>query len=243
MDRTFSIRFPFFEVGPKTYLYGKDAVEMACFADKLSEKYNIDIIFTAQLTDLPIIVPNVKKLHVFAQHMDGIYPGVGIGSALPEAIKDAGAEGVLLNHTEKPMSLSELNAAIRRADEVGLATIVCAGSALEGAAVAVLKPNIILVESPSLIGTGKRSINDSKEIANINKTIFKIDPNATIMHSAGIHDDQDVYEIIMAGADASGSTSGIIKAKDPFVMFEHMIDAMCRAWKDRTKTKEGFNLY
>lgn len=235
MEKMFFIRPPFFEFGPKTYLYGKDTVEMACLADQLSHKYNVDIIFTAQLTDIPLIAPKVKYLHVFAQHMDGIYPGVGIGSALPEAIKAAGAEGVLLNHAEKPMSLYELNAALRRADEIGLATIVCAGSALEGAAVAVLKPNIVLVESPSLIGTGERKEADTKEITLINKTIREIDPKIAIMHSAGIHDEQDVYEIIMAGADACGSTSGIIKAKEPFVMFEQMIDAMCRAWKDRAR--------
>ena len=35
---------PFFEVGPKNYLYGDSIVELALAADRASEKYNIDTV-------------------------------------------------------------------------------------------------------------------------------------------------------------------------------------------------------
>ena len=41
-----TIRAPFFEIGPKSYLYGQDVVDLAIAADKASEKYGVDIIFT-----------------------------------------------------------------------------------------------------------------------------------------------------------------------------------------------------
>ena len=34
-----TIRAPFFEIGPKSYLYGQDVVDLAIAADKASEKY------------------------------------------------------------------------------------------------------------------------------------------------------------------------------------------------------------
>ena len=68
------------------------------------------------------------------------------------------AVGVLLNHAEKRLTLSEIGRTIRRADEVGLATLVCADTPEEAAAVAHLGPNIILAEPPELIGSGLAGI-------------------------------------------------------------------------------------
>lgn len=235
MNKQFVIKRPFFEIGPKTYLYGKEAVNLAIAADKLSEKYNVDIIFSAQYTDIAPISKATRHIKVFAQHMDPIRPGRGIGAVLPEAIKEAGAVGVLLNHAEKPLTLEELSKCIRRAGEIGLATLVCAGTPEEGAAVACLGPDIVLAESPALIGKGARGPEDVKEITRINAAIHKINPEMLILHGAGISNEKDVYEIIKAGADATGSTSGIIKADNPYEMMEKMIAAVAEAWKLRNK--------
>ena len=37
------IKAPFFEIGPKSYLYGDEILELAKAADAASEKYNVDI--------------------------------------------------------------------------------------------------------------------------------------------------------------------------------------------------------
>jgi triosephosphate isomerase len=235
MNKKFLIKRPFFEIGPKTYLYGKEAVNLAIVADKLSEKYHVDIIFSAQYTDIEPISKATQYIKVFAQHMDPIRPGRGIGAVLPEAIKEAGAVGVLLNHAEKPLTLEELSKSINIASEIGLATLVCAGTPEEGAAVACLGPDIVLAESPALIGKGARGPEDVKEIAKINDAIHKVNPEMLILHGAGISNENDVYEIIKAGADATGSTSGIIKADNPYEMMEKMIASVADAWKLRNK--------
>ena len=235
MDR-FIIRKPFFDIGPKVYLYGADAVRLAVKADELSETYQVDIIFTAQYTDLAPIAERTRHIHVFAQHMDPVRPGRGIGSVLPEAVRDTGARGVLLNHAERPLTLGDLNRCILRAREVGLAAMVCAGNAEEGAAAACLSPDIILAESPALIGKGKRGPEDMAEIQKINRAIHAVAPGIPILHGAGISDERDVYEIIKAGADATGSTSGILMAEKPEEMLEKMIRAAAEAWKERQLT-------
>lgn len=228
------VKPPFFEIGPKVYLYGKEALELAIAADKASQKYDVDIIFTAQYTDIKTIKEATKRIRVFAQHMDPVTVGRGIGAVLPEAILDAGADGVLLNHAERPMTLYELDAAICRAKELGLATLVCAGNSREAAAVTCLNPDIVLAESPALIGKGKRSRDDMIEIQKINDSIYSINPDMLILHGAGISDENDVYEIVKAGADATGSTSGILKAGNPIEMMENMIASAAKAWKERT---------
>lgn len=233
MSKKFEIRKPFFEIGPKVYLYGKDAVALAVKADQLCEKYGVDIIFSAQYTDLAPIAQATSHIHLFAQHMDPVYPGRGVGAVLPEAIKAAGAEGVLLNHAERPLSLGDLNLCIQRAREVGLATLVCAGCAKEGAAVACLGPDIVLAESPALIGKGARGPEGMLEIRKINKAIHQVDPDMLILHGAGISNEKDVYEVIKAGADATGSTSGILRAESPEEMMEKMIAAVAKAFKER----------
>lgn len=231
----FKITPPFFEIGPKVYLYGEKVVELAIFADSLIEKYDVDIIFTAQYTDIYTVRKNTKRLKVFAQHMDVVEPGRGVGAVLPEALKDAGAMGVLLNHAEKPMTLEMLHRAIGRAEDVGLASLVCAGDAAESAAIACLSPNIVLAESPLLI-CGRRSASDQKEIEIINNAVRKISPAIHVLHGAGIKDERDVFEVIMAGADATGSTSGILCSDNPLEMMEKMILSVRRAWDIRKRT-------
>lgn len=231
----FQIKKPFFEFGPKVYLYGDAAVDLAMRADELCAKFPVDIIFSAQYTDIAPIAARAKRLKVFAQHMDPNEPGRGIGAVLPEAVRHAGAKGVLLNHAERPLTVAALAATIRRAEEVGLATLACAGDANEGAAIACLGPDIVLAESPALIGVGRRGENDAREIARINDAVRKIAPDTPVLHGAGIGDARDVYQVILAGADATGSTSGVLKAPDPGRMLREMIEAMWEAYRERTK--------
>lgn len=230
MYRGLTVTPPFFEIGPKAYLYGREVLKLAKHAERMSVRYRVQIIFTPQYVDIPILARSTKNLLVFSQHMDSLPIGRGVGSVLPEAVKAAGAVGVLLNHAEKKLPLDELERTIRRADEVGLASMACADNLEEAVAIARMRPNIIIAESPDLIGVGKRATNDRQTINEINDTIWAIDPAIRVLHGAGISCGQDVYDIISAGAQAAGSTSGIIKAGDPFAMLEEMISSVRNAW-------------
>jgi triosephosphate isomerase len=230
MYRGIQITPPFFEIGPKAYLYGPEVLKLARYADRLSAKYQVQIIFTPQYVDIPLLARSTKKLLIFAQHMDSLPVGRGVGSVLPEAVKAAGAVGVLLNHAERKLPLVELERTIRRADEVGLASMACADNLEEAAVIAHLRPNIIIAEVPDQIGVGKRAGDDHQIIAGINATVWAIDPEIRVLHGAGISCGQDVYDIISAGAQATGSTSGIIMADNPFAMLEEMIRSERAAW-------------
>lgn len=234
MIKSFKLKPPYFEIGPKLYMYGDEALDLALHADELCRTFGVDIILTAQYTDIPRIAQITTHLKVFAQHMDANPIGRGVGAVLPEALKQAGATGVLLNHAEKPLNLSVLGKTIQRADEVGLATLVCAGTVEESAAVAFLQPNIVLAESPALIGGGQRSHEDALEIERINLAVRSVSNDILVLHGAGISNEDDVYQVIRSGADGTGSTSGIMRAAKPKDMLSRMIDAMTRAYHERT---------
>ncbi len=220
---------PFFEVGPKAYAWGAAMVDLAKRADALSRAYDVRVIITPQYVDIPAVVQAVERVMVFAQHMDALPPGRGVGSVLPEAVKAAGAQGVLLNHAERRLSRVELAETMRRADEVGLATIVCADDVDDAVGIARLSPDVIIVESPDLIAGGRRD--DSRgAIAAANEAIRRVDPSIRVLHGAGINGPQDVYDVTAAGAEGAGSSSAIFTAPDPAAMLEAMIKAMRDAW-------------
>ena len=230
-----SIKAPFFEIGPKSYLYGQDVIDLAVAADAASEKYGVDIIFTTPLVEIARVRAATRRIHVFAPHMDPLRPGRGLADTLPESLVAAGAEGVMLNHCEKPLSLGVLKATIERAKEVGLTTIVCADSCAEAAAIAHLKPDIIVAEPSELVGTGVSCGPDYVKAAA--RAVKDVDPDILVLTAAGIANGKDVYDTIVAGADATGSSSGVAKAADRAAMVDEMISAVRRAWDDRHAAK------
>ena len=229
--KTCKISAPFFEIGPKSYLYGDDILALAKAADEASAKSNVDIIITCPVVDIRRVAENTSRIHVFAPHMDPIYPGRGLADTLPESLVAAGAEGVMLNHVEKPLTPEVLAETIKRAAEVGLTSIVCADSMADASRIAALNPDIIVAEPSELIGTGVSVGPEYVEAAT--KCVKDINPDILVLTAAGIANGTDVYNTIIAGADATGSSSGVAKAADRAAMVDEMIAAVRKAWDER----------
>lgn len=233
MYKGIEIKPPFFEIGPKAYLYGEEMLKLAKVIDKVALKYDLDVIVTPQYTDIKLLADNTERILVFAQHMDPLPVGRGLGSVLPEAVKAAGAVGVMLNHAEKPISMETVAETIKRADEVGLATIVCADTLEDVKTIAKMGPNLIVAEPTELIGTGQTS--DANYVVDTIKAVEEINPDIMVLQGAGISNGEDVYNTIKLGAQATGSTSGIIKAADPYAMVEEMLFNLRKAWDELHK--------
>jgi len=233
MYRNYKISAPYFEFGPKAYLWGDELLRLAKVIDEAAIEYDVDVIITPQYTDIPLLAKHMKRVHVYAQHVDALVPGRGLGSVLPEAVKYAGAVGTMLNHAECKIDLETIEATIKRCDEVGLATIVCADTLEELEAIAKMGPNLIVAEPTALIGTGTPSSMDY--VVSTIEAVKAINPEIMVLQGAGISKPEDVYNVIMAGASATGSTSGIIKAEDPCAMARGMLKALRDAWDERHK--------
>ena len=227
------LQAPVFEIGLKGYAYGAEAVRLARAADLLSEELGISVIFDPQAVDIAAVARETRHLLVFAQHMDALAVGRGVGGVLPEAIREAGAVGTLLNHSERRMTLTDINRAIRRADEVGLATIVCADSPEEAAAVAQLGPDIVLAEPPELIATSRSAATEMRGfVERTVEIVGRIDPGIIVMCGAGVQTPDDVARMMGLGVGGTGSSSGVLRAADPIAQMRAMMTAMKDAWID-----------
>lgn len=231
------IRTPYFEIGTKNYIYGDKLLEYAKAADAAAEKYDIDVLFITPVVEIRRVVENTKNLIVIAPYMDTLRPGRGMADILPEALKAAGAEGVVINHCEKPMSLPAMKATIDRARELDMLVFACADSIAETKAIAELNPDIINPEPSELIGGTSGGVSDMGYVQQVIDEIRKINPEILIEQAAGITNGQQVYNFIMAGSEAAGAASGIMNAKDSIAMIDEMIGAVRRAADDLKKKK------
>ena len=232
------IRTPYFEIGTKNYIYGDKVLECALAADAAAEKYDIDVLFITPAVEIRRVAEHTKHLIVLAPYMDTLRPGRGMADILPEALRAAGAEGVVVNHCEKPMSVPQIKATIDRARELDMLVFACADTIAEAKAIAELHPDIINPEPSELIGGTGNGVSDMGFVKESIRAIKAIYPDILVEQAAGITNGQQVYDFIMAGSEAAGAASVIMKAADPIAMIDEMIAATRRA-ADDLKKQEG----
>ena len=228
-----SIRTPFFETAIKNYIYGDKVLEFAIAADKAAEKYDVDVLFIAPYTEIRRVAENTRRLIVLAPYMDLLRPGRGMADVLPEALKAAGAKGVVINHCERPMSLTAIKKTIDRANELEMFSFACADTIAEAKAIAQLGPDIINPEPTELIGSGSAS--DLSYVLETVKVIKGINPDILVEQAAGITTADQIYQFIMAGSDAAGSCSGLLNSKDPLALLDEMVHSVRKAKEELEK--------
>ncbi|MCL2034351.1 MAG: triose-phosphate isomerase [Oscillospiraceae bacterium] len=230
------IRTPYFEIGIKNYIYGDEVLRFAKHADRISEKYDIDIMIIVPYTEIRTVSENTNRIIVIAPYMDTLRPGRGIADVLPEAVKAAGAKGVVVNHCERPMPLAQIKRTIDRANELELLTFACADTIAEAKAIANLHPDIINPEPTELIGSG--TVSDMAYVEQVTRAIKEISPDIIVEQAAGISTGQQVYDFIFAGAEATGAASGIFLSNDSDSMLDEMVRSVRKAHNDLQKAKE-----
>lgn len=203
------IKTPFFSVSPKSYLIGQDLLDLARITDKLAEKIESTIFFAAPPTELLNIINTTKNVIVTSQSADGLGLGKGMGRPLLESLKEIGVQATFINHMEAQLTFKEIIAAINKARDLEIVSIVCVDTAEEARVIAHANPDIILCEPNQLIGTGQTS--DDKYVHETMKEIKKVNPNILIMEGAGITCGSDVSRIIKLGADGTGVSSVLAK--------------------------------
>jgi triosephosphate isomerase len=204
---------------------GLRAVELAKNAEKVSKETGASIVVAPQFADIARVAKTVE-IPVFAQHVDPIKPGNSTGHVLAESIKDAGAVGTLINHSERQLKLSEIEAAISLGREKGLISCVCANNPKVSAAVSSLRPDIVSVEPPELIGTGIAVSKAQPQVVTTTVNLVrKINTDVTILCGAGISQSEDVSVALKLGTEGVLVASGIVKAKDPYSILRAFADA------------------
>lgn len=216
------MEFPVIIVNLKTYnrATGKRGLELA----KKIESVGTNAIICAQDSDIRLLAENVN-LPIFAQHVDDIIPGSHTGWVLPDAVKDAGAVGTLLNHSEHKLSNEEIIRRIVRADAAGLEVVVCARSPKRVQELVALgiKPSAIAVEPPKLIG-GDISVSAAEpEVISQSVAIANSVP---VLCGAGVKTGEDVRKALELGARGVLVASGVAKADDPVAAMNDLVGGL-----------------
>lgn len=221
---------PFLIVNPKNYLNLEQSIDLASYTNYLADTTGANLLFTAPFPYLAILKEKFKNIKIIAQHVDLVNDGVGMGKVSVGALNDIGVDGIVLNHAENPLTIDELIHIINDMNTLDLISIVCCSSVKEAKAMALLDPTIILCEPTELIGKGQ--VSDLSYIEETNRLIREINPNILVEQAAGVSNGNDVYNIIMAGSDGTGATSGIIKADNPKETLKEMVKGLLKAEGD-----------
>ena len=190
----------------KNYKIGKRVLDLAKKIDGKNVIAAVPAINIKELADK-------TKLKVYAQHVDHQLLGKTTGFILPESIKQAGAVGSLLNHSEHLVSIKDIELSSRRCKKVGLKLIICTSSLRQVREIKKLKPFAIAFEDPKLIATGK-SI--TKHRSNDLKKFVSILGKSRIIPlcGAGISSKEDYEEALKLGCKGVLVSSVITKSRN-----------------------------
>jgi triosephosphate isomerase len=221
---------PLILINCKTYRegLGEKARVLAKKAMKVSQDTGVCIALAPQFTDIESLT-KTASIPIFAQHIDPIEPGSKTGHILAEAIKDAGAVGSIVNHSERRLRLADIENSIARLKALDLISVVCTNNARVSVAAAMLEPNFVAIEPPELIGTGIPVSKAKPEIVTETVDLVKqANPRTIILCGAGITKGDDVLSAIKLGAKGVLVASGVVKAEDPYKVlldFAHKANA------------------
>ncbi|MCK4243987.1 triose-phosphate isomerase [Candidatus Bathyarchaeota archaeon] len=211
-----TVKTPIIIVNFKTYEKGtgKAAVRLAEIAEEVSKEIGASVAVAPQFTDIERVARKVS-IPVFAQHVDPISFGSNTGHVLAQAVKEAGAIGTIINHSERQIKPADIEAAVKKAREVGLITVVCADTAETSKKLAEFNPDFLAIEPPELIGTGIPVSKAKPEVVTDSlEAVKKINPKITVLCGAGITVGEDYAATLKLGTEGVIIASGVVKAKD-----------------------------
>jgi len=220
-----------FLINFKTYqeASGKKAIQLAGKIFSIRKK-GWTIAVAPSLLD----VEEVCKLKgmVFAQHVDSSEYGAHTGQITPLQLKQLGAKGTILNHSERKLSWKVLQQTVLECQKVKLITVVCASTLAEIKKVASLHPNYIAYEPAALIG-GDISVTSSKPdiIEKAAQVVRKISPRTKLLCGAGVHSQADVQKALELGAEGVLVAHAVVKAKEPTKMIEKLLADKKTNWE------------
>ena len=204
---------------------GSEAIKIAKIMERVGRETGMRMIIAVQHADV-YRVASAVNIDVFAQHIDAIEYGSHTGWILPETIKEAGAKGSILNHSEHRLTIDEIKKGIETLRKNKMESIVCASDNQIAKALAVLEPDYVAVEPPELIG-GDVSVTKAKPsvVKNAVENVRSIS-KAKVLCGAGIKSGEDVRKAIELGAEGILVASGVVKAKNKEKIIREMAEAM-----------------
>lgn len=212
---------------------GSRAVELARICAEVSE--DVPVIPVVQVVDLFRAGQVIGGRGIWVQHVDGVSYGQNTGWTLPEAVKEAGAMGTFLNHSEHKIigntgrdgGKGMFGRTIIRCREAGLATMVFAEDLEELGLVLQLKPDWVAYEPPELVGSMTDSVANKPEI--VKEAVVLADKfGIPLVIGAGVKSAEDIRFALENGARAVAVARFILEAEDPRKELRKLLDGFVK---------------
>ena len=208
---------PLVVVNYKVYpqVTGKAAVALTQALERVAARVGGHLAVAPGAVELAAVA-QATRLPVLAQHVDPLAPGAGTGHVTVESLQAAGAKGSLVNHAERKVGLEVLQATVQRLRAAGMVSLVCAGTVEASRAAAALRPDLVAVEPPELIG-GAVSVTsaDPGIVRGAVDAVKAIAPEVRVLCGAGVKTGKDVRRALELGADGVLLASGVAAVKEP----------------------------
>jgi triosephosphate isomerase len=211
------MELPLILVNFKSYTesVGKNAIKLSEHCESVSKKYRVNIVVAPTFSDL-YPVSRKFKIKVFSQHVDPVDAGQFTGHITCYAVKEAGAVGTLINHSEKRLKLEDIKKCVKLAKKYKLISMCFASDPREVERVAHFSPDFIAIEPPELIASGISVSTARPEIVTQTVDLIKrINPKIKVLCGAGISKAADVKRAIELGTVGIGVSSAVVKSKNP----------------------------
>lgn len=205
------------------------AVELAKSCEVVAEKYQLNIFVAPQHSDIARVSQNVRKTKVIAQHIDPLSPGPYTGHVTALSVKEAGAVGTLINHSERKLQIKDIEACIQLSRRFGLLSICCAEDIRSSQSILGLDPDFLAYEPPELIGSGISVSKVKPEVvSSVVDLAEKINPRTRVLCGAGIVNGEDVRMALDLGTSGILVASGVVKAKNPMSVLVEFAESVSK---------------
>ncbi|MEK6871270.1 MAG: triose-phosphate isomerase [Nanoarchaeota archaeon] len=209
---------PIIIINFKNYKQGNDVIALAQKIARAAQSPKIKIILAVSSVDISLLTGKIS-LPIFGQHVDSFESGRHTGFILAAALKKAGGDGTLLNHSEHPLSFDVLKETMCECKKNKLETAVFAKNLAEEQKIETLQPDYLIYEPPALVG-GNISVTKS-DGALLKKFVHTI--RMPFLIGAGIRTAKDVEEAAHLGAGGIAVSSVIMQSRNPNKMLKELI--------------------
>jgi triosephosphate isomerase len=219
---------PLILVNLKTYKegMGNRAHQITTAAQLVAKESGVTIGIAPTYIDLHPLCYHFT-VPIYAQHVDGYEPGAHTGHVTADSIKLAGAAGSLINHSERRLTLAEIEGSVRALQAQKLIAVVCSNNEMTSAAAAALAPEYVAIEPPELIGSGISVSKANPEIIRRSVAlVHAVNPKTKVLTGAGIQSGECVKIAVDLGTDGVLLASSVVKAQDPATVLRDLVSKL-----------------
>jgi len=207
---------PIIIVNLKTYSQsrGDGALRIARALDEVATETGVAFAVAPNAFDVRLLAAGTD-LPVLAQSVDAVPEGGHTGHLTPEAARDAGSVGSLVNHSEHRLRLADIEHVVDRLRGCDLDSVVCTNNATVSRAAASIHPTFVAIEPPELIGGNVSVTSADPGIVTRSVDLVKaVDEDVRILCGAGVKTGTDVRMALELGTDGVLLASGVALAED-----------------------------